>query len=143
MDEEEYLLKSVSKLVARWMVTQGTSRSSRSSPQWVILSPCTGEAKKLLPHLFQFSEAHRREGEALQQALSAFDEGLREAIEAIWKQAEAEQEQSIDSWAVRMQQKEREGLVDPIERVPKPEIGNVEFGLDLLRMGRKRHNGDV
>ena len=95
-----------------------------------------GEVKKLLPHLLQFSKAHRAEGEALQQAFSEFDKELREAIEEIWKKPEAEQEQPVDSWTTRMQEKEKDRLIDPIERVQKPEMGVVEWKLDLLRMRR-------
>jgi len=114
VDEEEHLLKSISKLVARSTVTQG-------------------EVKKLLLHLLQFSKLHRAEGEALQQAFSAFDKELREAIEEIWKKPEAEQEQPVDSWTTRMQEKEKDRLIDPIERVQRPEMGVVEWRLDLLR----------
>jgi len=116
VDEEEYLLKSISKLVARWTVTQG-------------------EIRKLLPHLLQFSKAHRAEGVALQQACSAFDTELREAIEAVWKKPGVEEE-PVDSWAARMQEKDRERLMDPIERVQKPEMTVVEWQLDLLRTKR-------
>jgi len=115
VDEEEYLLKSISKLVARSTVTQG-------------------EVKKLLPHLLQFSKAHRAEGEALQQTFSAFDKELREAIEEIWPGVE--QEQPVESWTARMQEKERDRLIDPIERVQKPEMGVVEWRLNLLRTVR-------
>ncbi|KAN0081459.1 IKI3 family domain containing protein [Tylopilus felleus] len=117
VDEEEYLLKSILKLVARWTANQG-------------------EARKLLPHLLQFSQAHRTEGEALQQTFRAFDAELREAIEHVWKKSGVEQEQPMDSWAARMQEKDRDRLIDPIERVQKPEMGAVEWALDLLRTGR-------
>ncbi|KAG6382066.1 pol II transcription elongation factor [Boletus reticuloceps] len=117
VDEEEYLLKSISKLVARWTVTQG-------------------EIRKLLPHLLQFSKGHRAEGVALQQAYSAFDTELREAIEAVWKKPGVEQEEPVDSWAARMQEKDRERVTDPIERVQKPEMAVVKWELDLLRTKR-------
>lgn len=42
----------------------------------------------------------------------------------------------MDSWAARMQEKDRDRLIDPIERVQKPEMGAVEWALDLLRTGR-------
>lgn len=86
--------------------------------------------------MLQFSKAHRTEGEALQQAFSGFDTELREAIEEIWKRPVVEQEQPVDSWATRMQEKERDRLIEPIERVQKPEVGVVEWGLDLLRTKR-------
>ncbi|KAH0829046.1 IKI3 family-domain-containing protein [Lanmaoa asiatica] len=125
VDEEEYLLKSISKLVARWTVTQGPRRR-----------PHSGEVRKLLPHLLQFSKAHRAEGEALQQEFSAFDTELRRVIEEIWKKPGVEREQFADSWATRMQEKERDRLIDPVERVQKPEMGVVEWRIDLLRTKR-------
>lgn len=74
---------------------------------------------------------------ALQQTFSAFDTELREAIEDIWKKHEAAQEQPVDSWATRMQEKERDRLIDPIEHVQKPEMGVVEpWELDLLQTRR-------
>ncbi|KAG8220454.1 IKI3 family-domain-containing protein [Butyriboletus roseoflavus] len=117
VDEEEYLLKSISKLVGRWTVTQG-------------------EVKKLLPHLLQFSKAHRAEGEALQQEFSAFNTELWKAIEEIWKKPGIEQEQPVDSWAARMQEKERGRLIDPVERVQRPEMGTVDWRLNLLQTRR-------
>ena len=83
--------------------------------------------------MLQFSKAHRTEGEALQQAFSGFDTELREAIEEIWKRPVVGQEQPVDSWATRMQEKERDRLIEPIERVQKPEMGVAEWELDLLR----------
>lgn len=84
----------------------------------------------------QLSKAHRVEGEALQEVLSAFDKELRDTIEEIWKKTGVDQEQLADSWAARMQEKERDRLIEPIERVQKPEMGAVEFSLDLLRKTR-------
>ncbi|KAF9237879.1 pol II transcription elongation factor [Melanogaster broomeanus] len=114
VDEEEYLLKSVCKLVTR----------------------CTAarvEVKKLLPHLLQLSKEHRAEGTALQQEFGAFDQELRKAVEEIWtKPGGAEEPTPVDSWMTRMQEREKERLIDPIERVPKPEMEAVEWGLKLL-----------
>ncbi|KAG9312245.1 IKI3 family-domain-containing protein [Chiua virens] len=121
VDEEEYLLRSISKLVARWTLTQS-------------------EVKKLLPHLLHFSNAHRTEGQSLQQEVSAFDTELRTVIDEIWKKPGIEQEQSMDSWAARMQEKEKERLIDPNERVSKPEMGIVEWELDLLRTRRQQRD---
>lgn len=106
-----------------------------SSPKATTLT-AAGEVKKLLPHLLQLSKAHRAEGEALQQTFNAFDTELREAIEDIWKKPEVAQEQPVDSWATRTQEKERDRLIDPIERLQKPEMGVVEWELDLLQTRR-------
>ncbi|KAF9222466.1 pol II transcription elongation factor [Gyrodon lividus] len=114
VDEEEYLLKSMSKLVTRCAATQA-------------------EVKKLLPHLLQLSKEHRAEGTALQQEFSAFDQELREAVGEIWEKP-GEEPGPMDSWVARMQEKEKERQIDPIERVPKPEMQAVEWGLRLLRI---------
>jgi elongator complex protein 1 len=88
-----------------------------------------------LPHLLQLSKEHRAEGIALQQEFSAFEQELREAIEDIWKKpGSAEEPGPVDSWVTRMQEKEKERLIDPIERVPRPEVEAVEWGLKLLRV---------
>ncbi|KAF8845970.1 pol II transcription elongation factor [Paxillus ammoniavirescens] len=116
VDEEEYLLKSMSKVVTRCAATQA-------------------EVKKLLPHLLQLSKEHRAEGIALQREFSAFEQELREAIEDIWKKPGSTEEPGpVDSWVTRMQEKEKERLIDPIERVPRPEVEAVEWGLKLLRV---------
>ncbi|KIJ66069.1 hypothetical protein HYDPIDRAFT_174791 [Hydnomerulius pinastri MD-312] len=115
VDEEEYLLRSITKLVTRCAATQG-------------------EVKKLLPHLLHFSKEHRSEGVALQKEFSAFDKELRDAVEEIWKNPRSTDEPApVDSWAIRMQEKEKERLVDPVERVPKPEMAGVGWALKLLR----------
>ncbi|KIK96350.1 hypothetical protein PAXRUDRAFT_138652 [Paxillus rubicundulus Ve08.2h10] len=117
VDEEEYLLKSMAKLVTRCAATQA-------------------EVRKLLPHLLQLSKEHRAEGITLQREFSAFEQELREAVEGIWKKpGSAEEPGPVDSWVTRMQEKEKERLVDPIDRVPRPEVEAVEWGLKLLRVG--------
>ncbi|KAH7883327.1 pol II transcription elongation factor [Phlebopus sp. FC_14] len=115
VDEEEYLLKSVSKLVTRYTATQG-------------------EVKKLLPHLLHLSKEHRAEGNALQRECGAFEKQLRDAVEEIWKKpAKTGEASTVETWATRMQEKEKEQLIDPLERVPKPEVEAVEWGLKLLK----------
>lgn len=113
VDEEEYLLKSLTKLVERCAATQG-------------------EIKKLLPHLFQLSGAHREEGVALQVEFDQLQSELRETIEDVWKKPD-EQPTPVDSWATRMEEKAKEQLVEPLQRVPKPEMSVSEWSLKLLQ----------
>ncbi|EIW80500.1 pol II transcription elongation factor [Coniophora puteana RWD-64-598 SS2] len=113
VDEEEYLLRSVTKLVSRFTAVQG-------------------EVSRLLPHLFQFSAEHRVEGLALQADAAAFQDELTRAIDEIWKRPEGDAE-TEDSWAARMQQKEKERQVDPLQRVSRPEIPGADWGLKLLK----------
>ncbi|KAG0700203.1 pol II transcription elongation factor [Suillus ampliporus] len=112
VDEEEYLLKSVTKLVERCATTQG-------------------EIRKILPHLLQFSQVHREEGVALQVEFNQLQSELREAIEDIWKKPD--ESTPVDSWATRMQDKAKKQLIEPLQRVPKPEMSTSEWSLKLLQ----------
>lgn len=95
-----------------------------------------GEIKKLLPHLLQLSQAHREEGVGLQVEFDHLQSELRAAIEDIWKKPEAD-EPAVDSWATRMQEKAKEQLVEPLQRVSKPEMSTSEWRLKLLQVQQK------
>ncbi|KAF5365923.1 hypothetical protein D9758_006686 [Tetrapyrgos nigripes] len=108
VDEEEYLLKSVSKLVGRFSVTRT-------------------EGSRLLPHLLQFTPEHRTEGLAMQQELADFETELSAAVEEIWavpadRSGSASEAAPLDSWAARMEEAEKNRRINPIERVQKPEL---------------------
>ncbi|KAL1741747.1 IKI3 family-domain-containing protein [Schizophyllum fasciatum] len=105
VEEEEYLLTSVGKLVTRF---NGTLEETRA----------------LLPHLYQLSGEHRAEGAALQTEVSEFQEELKTTIEEIWsKPPEEEGERSV---LEQMQQKP-----NPVDKVAKPEIAREEWRLKL------------
>ncbi|KAG6839915.1 hypothetical protein C0991_010395 [Blastosporella zonata] len=107
VDEEEYLLKSLTKLTARFASIQD-------------------EAKALLPHLLQFTPEHREEGVAMQQHLLDFEEELKRSLEEIW--SKPPEEVPIDSWATRMEDAEREKRVNPVDKLPKPELPSSSKG---------------
>ncbi|KAJ6534029.1 pol II transcription elongation factor [Mycena vulgaris] len=108
VDEEEYLLQSVTKLVGRFNATQG-------------------DARQLLPHLSQFTSEHDAEGFALQAELSEFEQELIDGVDEIWKKPLGEAEVAVqDSWAQRMDDKAKRTLVDPVERVAKPDAKGTE-----------------
>ncbi|KAJ4471530.1 IkappaB kinase complex IKAP component [Lentinula aciculospora] len=122
VDEEEYLLRSVGKLVGRLNATQS-------------------EAKKLLPHLFKFSSHHREEGSAMQRKLSEFETELGAAVEEIWVtccdsagldgQAQTAPPLSLQSsWAARMDETERQRKINPAERIAKPQLYGDGDGKD-------------
>jgi elongator complex protein 1 len=90
-----------------------------------------GEIKKLLPHLLQLSQAHREEGVSLQVEFDHLQSELRGAIEDIWKKPD--EPAPVDSWATRMQEKAKEQLVEPLQRVSKPEMSTSEWRLKLLQ----------
>ncbi|EEB98896.1 hypothetical protein MPER_01516 [Moniliophthora perniciosa FA553] len=118
VDEEEYLLKSVTKLSGRFSASRD-------------------EAGKLLPHLLQFTPEHRDEGMAMQEDVVQLEQGLKTAIDEIWTKTPPEgqdQEPVVpmqDSWAARMEEIERNRRINPIERVPKPDILSADWRLKL------------
>ncbi|KIK18014.1 hypothetical protein PISMIDRAFT_30603 [Pisolithus microcarpus 441] len=114
VDEEEYILKSVTKLVARCSVMQA-------------------DVKKLLPHLLHFSELHRSEACIAQRDMELFEKELRDSVEEIWRSPSTAENPAPDSWTNRMSAKEKEQLMDPRERVPKPVVEGGDWGIGLLR----------
>ncbi|KAJ6497417.1 pol II transcription elongation factor [Mycena sanguinolenta] len=114
VDEEEYLLKSVTKLVGRLNATQA-------------------DARQLLPHLCQFTSDHADEGIALQAEMAEFEQEFFEAVEEIWKKTVGDETSVQDSWAQRMEDKAKERRIDPIERVAKPDPkGNEEWRMKMF-----------
>ncbi|KAG6836197.1 hypothetical protein H0H93_010463, partial [Arthromyces matolae] len=107
VDEEEYLLKSLTKLAARFTTIQE-------------------EARNLLPHLLQFTSEHREEGTALQQLLDDFDGELKRSLDEIW--TKPDEDNSVDSWATRMEQVEKDRRANPVDKVAKPELPSSAKG---------------
>ncbi|KAG6878005.1 hypothetical protein C0993_000965 [Termitomyces sp. T159_Od127] len=103
VDEEEYLLKSLTKLAARFATIQD-------------------EARNLLPHLLQFTLEHREEGTAMQKQLADFEGELSCSLDEIW--AKPPEEAPVDSWATRMEQVEKDRRTNPVDKVPKPELSS-------------------
>ncbi|KAL1945489.1 hypothetical protein VTO73DRAFT_2340 [Trametes versicolor] len=119
VDEEEYLLKSIGKLVTKFNTTQ---------------ADCTS----LLPHLLQFTDEHRAEAASLQQELSELAGELTEAVEEIWKKTpeneegtEAAPAPAMDSWAARMEAHEKQKHINPVDKVAKPDLARPEWKLRL------------
>ncbi|KAI0785729.1 IkappaB kinase complex IKAP component [Abortiporus biennis] len=113
VDEEEYLLKSVTKLVGKFNNAQA-------------------DAVNLLPHLFQFTEKHREEGLELQQEIVDFAQELQLAVEEIWKKVEREGEPTTpEGWAARMQEIEKQRQIDPLDKVAKPELTKRDWNTKL------------
>ncbi|KIY46095.1 IkappaB kinase complex, IKAP component [Fistulina hepatica ATCC 64428] len=104
VDEEEYLLTSISKLAIRFQSTRGEA---------------------LLPHLWQFKEDHRREGKALQAELFRLEADLREAVEEVWKSDDGvEGEQPTGSFLPTSATLPRP---NPVEKIPKPDIYRIKL----------------
>lgn len=106
VDEEEYLLKSIAKLVERFTAAQG-------------------EARNLLPHLFQITPDHRREGQELQKEISDFEAEFRVAVEDIWARPVTGGDAEVpapDTWLTRMEEAEKKKQINPIDKVSKPDL---------------------
>lgn len=159
VDEEEYLLRSVSKLADKFAIAQGEHCAELSAPlfwrvrsargaAWnagvcrqtltVIFLPCQGETRSLLPHLFRFTEEHRAEGLALQRDVAAFEAELKEAVEEIWARPAVdgdEDAEPVDGWAARMAEVEKRKAISPIDQVPKPDAARVkDWQVNLLAL---------
>ena len=86
-----------------------------------LIKEFTGDVNNLLPHLLQFPEEYRAEGLALKDDLCKLELELKSSVEDIWKKPDdADNEFKAESWAARMEAKEKEKQVDPLQRVEKP-----------------------
>lgn len=91
------------------------------------------DAGSLLPHLFQFTEEHRAEAALLQQDLSQFEQEIREALAEVWVKPTGTPTDAVpNSWATRMEEKESVRHTNPTDRVPRPDIVEVEWRLKIL-----------
>lgn len=76
----------------------------------------------------------------MQRELSEFEAELGAAVEEIWTvsggDGDDDEPQSQDSWAVRMEEAERQRRINPIERVAKPQIDgrDVEWKMSLFEL---------
>ena len=94
-----------------------------------ICSPLV-ELGNLLPHLLVFTDEHRVKGRVLQDDFGRFEAELKDALEKIWDKRSGEDgTPALNTWASRMEEKERERRINPIERVTKPEISEAEWKL--------------
>ncbi|EJD08171.1 IkappaB kinase complex, IKAP component [Fomitiporia mediterranea MF3/22] len=121
IDEEEYLLRSIGKLVVRFDEVQN-------------------DAAQILPHLLQFSPEHRNEAHSLQSELSVFRAELQVVLNEAWpakngNATDGTGETNSSSWAERMEEKKRE-RTRAVESVVKPEMGvnDMSWKVDILHV---------
>lgn len=101
-------------------------------------SPFSDDAIALLPHLFQFTEEHREEGESLQEDLIKFGTELHEAVDEIWKKPDVEGQNGCqEGWAARMQETDKQRQIDPLDKVAKPELPKRDWNPKLSDIGGK------
>lgn len=138
VDEEEYLLKSVGKLVDRFKNIRGIFRFPYLACRRETLMVSLDEVQKLLPHLLQFSPEHREEGRELQRDYQSLEEELGDRVTEIWKKPPQESEgvETEDTatlaniWTRKTEEPEK-NRVSAFERVPKPEMGKHEWKMRL------------
>ena len=78
-----------------------------------------------MPHLLQFTSEHREEGLGLQNEVEAFEIELKESVEEIWTRTAEENEENAsmpDGWASRMAEVEKGRVVNPLDKVEKPDL---------------------
>ncbi|KAF8504860.1 IkappaB kinase complex IKAP component [Russula emetica] len=105
VDEEEYLLKSLVKLVGR-------------------LTTAQDETAALVPHLLRFTPSHRTAARELQNEVAAFSREIAEAFDEVWPPSTEDAEtaaEPADSWAARMAEREKE-RERTIKAITKPEL---------------------
>jgi elongator complex protein 1 len=128
VDEEEYLLKSLTKLVDRFSTTRGSylSLGVDSCGADNIFSRFTEEVRSLLPHLYQFDGEYRDEGLSLQADVTDFEKEMKETIEEVWTRspdgADPSTATAEDTWASRMAEVERNKHINPLDKVSKPDV---------------------
>lgn len=95
----------------------------------------TDQARSVLPHLLQFTDRHREEGLLVQQRLLQFEEELKDSVNEIW--AKPPDEEPIDSRTFRMKEAEKDKRINPVEKVPKPELAGLnDWNIKLLDFGQ-------
>jgi elongator complex protein 1 len=76
--------------------------------------------------MLQFAPEHREEGLGLQNEVEAFEIELKESVEEIWTRPTEENEEGVASvpegWASRMAEVERNRVVNPLDKVAKPDL---------------------
>ena len=104
-----------------------------------------GEAGKLLPHMLQFTDEHREEGEALQEELVAFQEELSKAIEEVWTRPPSDSGPKDATYGVQNATGvgvtpgvgEASKPQDPLDKIVKPQI--VEPIWRVTLWDKKKH----
>lgn len=61
---------------------------------------------------------------------------MREALDEIWaRYTDAEGEPTEDSWATRMEAHEKQQRINPLDKISKPDLGKLDWGIRLEEGG--------
>lgn len=68
----------------------------------------------------------------MQTEFSRLEIELRDAVEEIWKKSsEPGEVEGTEGWRTRMEEKERERKINPIERVPRPSVDASDWQVKI------------
>lgn len=71
----------------------------------------------------------------MQDEIAEFSDELKATIEESWKKSlEAEAETSLEGWAARMQEYERQKRIDPLDKVSRPELAKQDWNEKIARI---------
>jgi elongator complex protein 1 len=89
-----------------------------------------------LPHLLHFTDEHRTEADTLQNDLDELAQELEETIDEIWRKPseDGDDQGSVDSWAKRMEDRQRNRQVDPTDKIGRPEINQLDWKMKIFNV---------
>lgn len=124
VDEEEYLLNSLTKLVAKFNARQGYFPVLQRTLS-VTLTAHVDDFTMIKRHLIKLTPEHRAEGVKLQKEMDHLEMELRDGLDEIWPSENVQTEETL-SWRGRMDKAEMASRIDPFDRVPKPVIISIQ-----------------
>lgn len=79
--------------------------------------------------MLQFTDEHRKEGLGLQGEVGEFEQEMQDDLDEIWARpmsAEGDEEPEPTGWAARMADIEKTKAINPLDKVPKPDISQTK-----------------
>ena len=93
-----------------------------------LITVSIAEAGKLLPHLFMFSEEHRKEGKQLQKDILRFQEEFQHMIDDVWAEQPASLSLNDGDQASKVEKDEGNKPKPPKPSIP-PQNWTIRFWL--------------
>lgn len=134
MEEEEYLLQSLTKLVGRLEAVRGSGPICHSIGEIVLIFVSYGlfylaECRALLPHMLALSKEHAGEADDLQDEVAGLEAAMRGSIERIWTEREVDPSDHLEV-------ADGPSQVKLIDKVPKPSISDVPWKVGWIGAGK-------
>lgn len=124
VQEEEYLLQSLTKLISRLEVVEG--RFLFDDSYCGIFRIILGDARALLPHLLQLGKEHVDAAVSLQQEILDLENQMRTEIDRVWAMRE---EVMIP---INYLEGTAGGTVKLCEKIPKPILLDTPWKVSWL-----------